>query len=316
MAVKDRVKVADIIVDRLLKDIEENKRLPWDRGFTPGCINWFSKREYKGINRFLLYGGSGEYLTFKQLCQYNKKNDTNFRYDKDKKYTVVFFSQSLKECEKPEKESSWIIKKGDKYFRKSYILRYYYVFDIMDCKNEAGEHLPSRIGKDVIPVFEDAEQIVKSYLTREKVSLVETGSCNVPCFTRIMDVINMPLRNQFNTAEVYYRVLFHEMVHSTGTESRLNRKCYVLYHEGKKERSKEECVAEFGSLLLASECNFKEDYCEDNSEAYLLSWVKWIQENKSEVLSAMTYAQLAVDYILGDSNVDDGIDTTLDKDIS
>ena len=57
------------------------------------------------------------------------------------------------------------------------------------------------------------------------------------------DIICMPAKNQFTSIEEYYVTLFHELIHSTLHEKRLNRKI-------KNIEKKEELVAEILNIRL------------------------------------------------------------------
>jgi antirestriction protein ArdC len=65
----------------------------------------------------------------------------------------------------------------------------------------------------------------------------------------------MPNSNLFRSDEEYYRTLFHELVHSTGHASRLNRTELLKINMLKShDYSKEELVAEMGSAFLCGRC--------------------------------------------------------------
>ena len=82
-------KVAEIVTDRLIRKINEKKRLPWQQPYVQPCINWYSKTEYRGINRMLLMGG--EYITVNQLKKLNEDKGTNFWFDKGTPSEIVVF---------------------------------------------------------------------------------------------------------------------------------------------------------------------------------------------------------------------------------
>ena len=67
------------------------------------------------------------------------------------------------------------------------------------------------------------------------------------------DLVGMPVPELFRTPEEYYSVLFHELTHSTGHESRLNRKgvAGLLSAFGSQSYSQEELVAEMGQRSFA-----------------------------------------------------------------
>ena len=60
------------------------------------------------------------------------------------------------------------------------------------------------------------------------------------------DFVNLPRAETFDTLENYYAVAFHELTHSTGHESRLNRAGVAgsrLAAFGSADHSREELVA-------------------------------------------------------------------------
>jgi len=64
-----------------------------------------------------------------------------------------------------------------------------------------------------------------------------------------VDMIGMPSRNCFESPEAHYSTLFHELTHSTGHKSRLNRfeESATDHQFGSESYCKEELVAEIGS---------------------------------------------------------------------
>lgn len=317
--VKEKVTVVDIVVDRVLQMIEENKQLPWDRPWQTGLMNWYSEREYRGINVFLL-GGSGEYLTLNQLNMYNKKNGTNYRIKEDqlkKYYIVVLYKPYKKRCTQKEIEEyrakGQIGKLGlddDGFFTLKFMLRYYRVYDIAQTTNDEGQSLESKFAKhgeeseDKYQRFHyEADTLATTYLKRESIKLVSMNSGEA-YYTPVFDAINMPKKETFKTRSSYYKVLFHEMTHSTGTKERLNRKWMLEYQNSMSTRGVEELIAEIGACYLLTECGFTEEEMDvNNTEAYLLGWSKWIKDNKQSFMTACTQATKAVDFIIHGKDV-------------
>ncbi|MGD0283227.1 MAG: zincin-like metallopeptidase domain-containing protein, partial [Dissulfurispiraceae bacterium] len=113
-----------------------------------------------------------------------------------------------------------------------------------------------------------------------------------------MDYVNMPKPETFASAEEYYSVLFHELTHSTGHRSRLNRKGITVNNGfGSADYGKEELIAEMGAAFLCG-CTGIENRTLDNSAAYVQGWIKAIKEDKRIVITAAAAAQKAADYIL------------------
>jgi len=114
----------------------------------------------------------------------------------------------------------------------------------------------------------------------------------------VSDHIQMPPIEDFSPTEQYYSTLFHEIIHSTGHQSRLNRKELMDYAAfGSVTYGKEELTAEMGAAFLCAQCGIEQKTI-DNSAAYLQSWLNTIKKDKRMILSAAAKAQAAVDFLL------------------
>jgi antirestriction protein ArdC len=296
--------VQDIVVERLLAKIESEKRLPWQRPFQSACMNWFSKREYKGINKILLDGG--EYITPNQIKAYNEKHKTDFWFESGTPWEiVVFYSRQdkiindglAKKIISEGKNTSRIFPTDKGWVMRTWFLRYYRVYNIVFVKDKEGNTLPPHIGTNIIETHTPAEAIIERYLNVTGVGLKLSG--DGAYYREAVDSVFHPERNKFASTEALYRVIFHELIHSTGIEKRLKRQCFKDYHEGSRERSREELIAEVGGLLLASEAGFRDDtQWADNSMEYIAGWCSWMKDNKNEVLNGMLAAEKAKTYIL------------------
>lgn len=115
-------------------------------------------------------------------------------------------------------------------------------------------------------------------------------------YNKSRDVIIVPRKDQFNISdtpeeiykdgEEYYSSLIHEMAHSTGHESRLNR----LSPDGKfggEEYAKEELVAELTAAMVGSALGF-DSRIRDNNTAYLKSWMSALKKEPKFLLSVMS----------------------------
>jgi antirestriction protein ArdC len=107
----------------------------------------------------------------------------------------------------------------------------------------------------------------------------------------------MPKKKSFKSPEGYYSTLFHELVHSTGHEKRLNRKTITEMAEfGSETYSIEELVAELGSAYLSSFTGILNVGIQ-NSAAYLNGWLTKLKNDKRFMVQASGQAQRAVDFI-------------------
>ena len=98
--------------------------------------------------------------------------------------------------------------------------------------------------------------------------------------------MRLPLKEAFNSPEEYYSTGFHELVHSTGHKSRLNRKEIVETNNfGSHDYSKEELVAELGAAFLCAECEIVVRVI-DNSTAYVSGWMEKLEKNPKWIVMA------------------------------
>tara|TARA_Y100001963_G_C6768075_1_gene443379 strand:+ start:1180 stop:2271 length:1092 start_codon:yes stop_codon:yes gene_type:complete len=140
-----------------------------------------------------------------------------------------------------------------------------------------------------------------------------------PSYNPSMDRINMPSLENFQEytknngygVEVgddeWIHTYFHEITHSTGHESRLNRKGITglgsTHKWGDEVYSQEELTAEIGSFGLAHFCGMNLDNTIANSGAYINHWSKYLTDNSNQVAWAVNDSLKAVKYIMEKANV-------------
>ena len=108
----------------------------------------------------------------------------------------------------------------------------------------------------------------------------------------------MPKPERFESGEAFYSTLFHELTHSTGHPSRLNRKGITETVEfGSRTYSQEELVAEMGAAFLCGETGILDTQI-DQSAAYVDGWLRSFRNDHKLVVTAAAQAQKAADYIL------------------
>jgi antirestriction protein ArdC len=142
--------------------------------------------------------------------------------------------------------------------------------------------------------IEKCEQVINDMPNRPIIRHRGSEAYYIPS----MDEVTMPLFAIFHTEEAYYCTLFHELAHSTGHSSRLNRKELVEGARfGSETYSKEELTAEMTAAFLCATCDIEKQTI-INSVAYIQGWLKALKNDKTLMLKAATQAQAAADYIL------------------
>lgn len=104
-----------------------------------------------------------------------------------------------------------------------------------------------------LPANEDnrmpiAEAIISHY--QKPAPKIVHGS-NDALYRRNAGDVYMPEFTEFITSQDYYRTLFHEHTHSTGSPERLNREKGKKF--GDKAHAFEELIAEFGATFISAE---------------------------------------------------------------
>jgi antirestriction protein ArdC len=115
-----------------------------------------------------------------------------------------------------------------------------------------------------------------------------------------MDRIRIPQAQDFISPASYYTTLFHELVHATGHNIRLNREGITKAERSDKiQYAQEELVAEMGASFLRAFTGIDTSDLTTNTTAYIQSWLKALSDDKKMIVKAASQAQKAVDYILG-----------------
>lgn len=264
--------VKNIMTEKILSMLKNKDK--WEKPFVSiRNMNGITKREYTGLNAMILAFsefGSPFWLTFKQI------NDLGGKVKKGSESTMITYYKKMNKYDEEGEET------GEEFM----IMKYYRVFNIEQCENLPMEKFKINGKEFKNEKLKEPEEIVKRYNPK-----IEIGTSAK--YLREADTIVMPKIEHFTNSGQYYSTLFHEMVHSTGSEKRLKRK------KGNDFRSKdyayEELIAELGSLFLSKMTNLDNL---KNSSAYINSWIKRLDNNEKNILNASSQAWKACEYIL------------------
>ena len=136
--------------------------------------------------------------------------------------------------------------------------------------------------------------------------VINEGRKTYPHYVPDADTVEIPSRETFQAEWRFYKTLFHELAHSTGHASRLNRQSLTenrgryAVGDDRKIYCQEELVAEMTAAFLGAQAGIIEDGFE-NSAAYLHGWLEVlkVKDNKTWLVKAASDAQKAADYVLG-----------------
>jgi len=278
-------KVYGIVTQKIIDKLNQGI-IPWEKPWI-GLRNYITKREYHGINLLLLSmekHQSSEFMTFKQVREIKKSVKKGSRAD-----MVIFFKRYEVEAKDENGNIEIDERTGEPKKESRFALRYYNVFNL----DQTDISLPDYGNGKRLKECEDILQNLKNFPAIE-----EGGSA--AAYNPVLDALRIPPKREFKDREKYYSSIFHELVHSTGHETRLNRKDFKHNGFGSEKYSKEELVAEIGASFLCALCGI-ENKTINNSAAYIQGWLKRLNNDKTLIISASAQAQKAVDYILNNN---------------
>jgi antirestriction protein ArdC len=269
-------------------------RRPWRLGKNAGAhANVVTKRSYRGLNPILLdiasekHGFSSKWwATFAQWKAMGGRVMPRPSQIPPGKWgtQIVFWSPVTKKVENDQ---------GDLEDDKFLVLRLYTVFNIDQV--EGLDHLragQSDTGESSLIDYEPAEQAADASVQGMGLSLRYGGA--KAFYSPALDYVQIPPKATFESLKEYYGTVFHELVHATEHESRLNwsRKCREnAYAHG-------ELIAELGGVMVSRELGVPASDDLTNHVAYLKSWLQAMKNDSRFIIMASAQASKAASYIL------------------
>ena len=282
----------------------EEKGLEWKKdwqGSGGGAPhNGITKANYRGSNAFWL-----------SLVSMMKG------YDDPRWVTMV---QIMDTGGKYHPKEKWHLKAGS----KATYVEYWMPFDTVskkavtweqfreDIKNGRSENefgLTSRYtavfnAKDVEGMPE-IEVVTNPDITADELIDRLSAGMNVPIYTDggdqayyspSKDEIHLPTPESFNSEYAFNATALHELSHSTGHPSRLNRDQGSFF--GTSQYAYEELVAEMCSCFMGVNLNTEASPEHiDNHKAYVQSWIQAIRDKPETLIKAIKDAQSAANYM-------------------
>jgi antirestriction protein ArdC len=274
-------------LEMIIQGLEDVKQENWEHylkhqiDFTPK--NLFSKLPYHRFNRFtlmldMMIGGfsSPYYATFNQISQAGgilKKGSKGrvlqyFNYIVKHKITGERISLDTYKSLPVSQQNDYNLSSFIKYFR---VFNADFIENINEINIDIQNNDEDLSDLSEVNISEDAEAFILK-LKDSKGLILNHAKKNTASYSPSKDTVTMPLVEWFKNETKYYSTLFHELIHWTGHESRLNRFNTVMVGETKEEYAFEELVAEMGAMLVYFDYNFKEEFV--NSLVYLKGWLK------------------------------------------
>lgn len=280
--------IVEKVTEQIIKQLEAGV-VPWHKPWSVAGLmptNGVSNKPYRGINTMLLavtqdtYGYKSPYwYTFNQA----KKLGGNVKRG-EKGYPVIFWKVIEKATLEMTQEDE----------RDVFVLaRTYTVFNADQTENFEPREMPY---VEVEPPKAVLQKVLKNYKNAPQVRHdVQTRAY----YNWLTDEVCLPPFSAFESQDAHLSTLFHELVHSTGHSTRLNRNM----SQGQEEYAQEELVAEIGAAMMLGMTNSESQF--EQSASYVHSWLQALKNDRSLIIKAAQKAQKAVDYINGTTAEDE-----------
>ena len=300
--------------EMLIKRMEEMQK-DWHKGWIGGGSMFglpqnISGRTYEGSNAFLLFLHTAEngykapvYMTYGQLYK------EGAHVLKGEKAVPVFkwgFSIKDKDGKKvTEEEFDNMTDDEKKECKRRPFLKIYPEFNIdqtnmSEVNKEKYDAVVSQFRKTDVPTITDGMYVNKAidrmmekqeWVCKIQYDKEEKGAYYSPA----KDIVVLPTKAQFRIhpddpeecfkdGQEYYGTALHEMAHSTGHPSRLDRLKPAAF--GSPEYAKEELVAELTSAMVGNTLGF-DRRISDNNVAYLQNWTSALRKEPKFIVTVM-----------------------------
>ena len=294
------------LVDQVLANLEKGN-LFWTQGWVAAGApeSAVTGKKYRGINNLYLSlvamaenYGDNRWATFRQMEEKGwtfKKDEEGHTLGKGKSVSVEYYEMRDKETKRRFDRSvldGMTFDEQREYMDKNvyWLRKFYRVFNCSLMDGVPAKEMPMI---DVNDRIEKAEAIL-DYWNANESKIVYGGS---QAFYRpSTDEVHLPKREKFKSTQSFYDTAFHEIGHSTGHESRLNRDLSGGF--GSQSYAMEELRAEIASIFMAQDLGIEpsEDRLQNNA-AYIQSWKDEIKENPNALFTAIADADKIARYV-------------------
>lgn len=288
------------MLNMLIESMETNPQ-KWVKGWYAVDVpfNAVTLNNYNGLNALFLAIAADRkgykdprWVTFNQAKELGasiksgEKASDVFYYSKYDKATKKPFDATVLDGMTSEEQVAYLRD------NVSTVLKYYNVFNAEQC---------DKFPKNTREVGMSAEELQSQNQRIEKIitnsaAPVSYDGRNQAYYSPISDSIHLPQIESFKTMNDYYATALHEIGHSTGHSSRLNRDLSGDF--GSKSYAIEELRAELSSAFMQSDLGINLSGAEiANHAAYLKSWLSVVKEDPNVFYRAAADAGKITKYI-------------------
>ena len=293
------------LVDKVLENLEKGN-LFWTKGWVFGAPeSAITGKKYRGINNLLLSIISmsenyddNRWATFNQMEEKGwtfKKDEDGKSVAKNKGVTIEYYEMRDKETKKRFDRSildGMTAEEQREYMDKNvyWLRKYYRVFNCALMDGVPQKEKPQINDNDK----NDRVESILDYWDKNEAKIVYGGS--QAFYKSSTDEVHLPSRGDFKSMQEFYSTALHEIGHSTGHESRLNRDLSGGF--GSETYALEELRAEIASIFMEQDLEIEPSEGRlQNNAAYIQSWKDEITDNPNALFTAIADADKIAKYV-------------------
>lgn len=295
------------LVDTIISNLENNHSL-WRQGWriSGAPVSAITGKRYNGINRLFLSAATMErgysdnrWLTYNQMQEKGwefKRDEEGNSLGKNAGVAIEYFTlydKATKQAFDRNTLDGMTEAEREDYMDENVIglRKYYRVFngDIINGIPEREKHTVDTSGKN-----SRAESILQ-YWNDNEAKIIYGG--DEAFYRKSTDEIHLPKRDAFTDLPEFYSTAMHEIGHSTGHETRLNRDLSGGF--GTAKYAEEELRAEIASMFIEQDLGIEtsEKHIENNS-AYIQDWHDKIKEDPNVLFKAIADAEKICKFVM------------------
>jgi len=281
-----RKEATALLIDQMKRGNAPWQR-PWDTAkFVP--YNPTSNKEYQGCNFLML---TAREFNDPRWCTFNQAKIKGYHINKGAKASYVEywqFNKEVKELDKNGIEQTVLMRLQKPMVKTAHVFNFEQITGVPKLDIDSIRHNWDPIAT--------GERIISNSGVK-----IEHIASQKAYYNLIRDTITLPNKEQFADAKAYYSVALHELSHSTGHKSRLNRNVLIGGMIDKTLYAKEELRAEIGSYFVALKTGIPNDI--KQNAAYVDSWIQALKNDPNEIYRASRDADIISSYLIGDNEV-------------
>ena len=280
----------EVVTSKIVEQLENGRGLkewvkPWVTG---GPRNFTSGHAYQGLLNLMLLGFEsvskgyehGLWASFQQI----RKAGGAIRAGE--RATHIVFSKELK----VETANTANSEPSEQTRRQTYrVFRLCPIFNVAQSDLDPAKYL-TKFQQTVMQDDEPSEAAVQ-FISRIEHN-VQFGF-DMAAYLPGIDTIHMPDEDRFISHADFTATYLHELVHWTGSKTRLNRLTGAAF--GTPDYAKEELTAELGAAFMTAELGVDSDRVQHPS--YLANWLAALKQDAKFIFNVASLSKTAVEFL-------------------